>query len=320
FYDGISTLAHVLRGAGEPGYSLAGMSVSALLSMIFMPFLIFGWGPAPELGIAGAPLAVGLGRIAGTSVVMGFLFTGRSRLELRWGHLRPDWPLSRRLLVLGWPAATQNLLERGSNLILVRILSLFGPVVVAAFGVANRITNVSRMPAFGIQAAVRTVVGQNLGAGRPGRAVQAVRLSMWVTAFCMGSITVGLFAFAPEVMVFFGFRGEGTEVGALCLRIIAVSLLFESARRVLAGAFHGAAQTKPPMIVEGVVRWLVEVPVGYLAAVTLGFGGPGVWGTVAGGQVMAGAALFVWFFWRTAPEGLAAQPAFRVRREPEEAP
>ncbi|MBI1724552.1 MAG: MATE family efflux transporter [Candidatus Tectomicrobia bacterium] len=323
FYDTIATLAHVLRGAGEPGYSLAGMAASAATATVLMPFLVFGWGPLPGMGIGGAPLAVGVGRIIGTSVVMAFLFSGRSRLHLRLDHLRPDGGVCWRICVLGWPAAAQNLLERGSNLILVRILSLFGPVTVAAFGVSNRITNVSRMPAFGVQAAVRTLVGQNLGAGLPERAVQSVRLSMWLTGLFMGSVTVGLFWFAPPVVLFFGLAGEAADVGSLCLRILAVSLLFESARRVLAGAFHGAANAKPPMVVEGIVRWVVEIPLGYLAAVTLGMGGAGVWWTIAGGQVLAGAALFGWFFWWSA-EGLKAQPLHIVRRpcpeEPAEPP
>jgi len=309
FYDGIATLAHVLRGAGEPGYSLVGMVASAGVATIIMPFCVFGWGQVPGMGIAGAPFAVGIGRIVGTAIVMSFLFTGRSRLKLSLGDLRLDRPLSRRILVLGWPAAAQNLLERGSNLILVRILSLFGPVPVAAFGVTNRITNVSRMPAFGVQAALRTLVGQNLGAGQPARAVQAVRLSMWVTAFFMGTTALGLFHFAPQVVLFFGLTGEGAEVGALCLRILTVGLLFESARRVLAGAFHGAANTKPPMIVEGLVRWGVEIPIGYLAAVVLGLGAAGVWWSITGGQILAGAALFGWFFWWSAREGLRTQPA-----------
>ncbi|MBI2133035.1 MAG: hypothetical protein HYT99_09610 [Candidatus Tectomicrobia bacterium] len=307
----------------EPGYSLAGMAASAATATVLMPFLVFGWGPLPGMGIGGAPLAVGVGRIIGTFVVMAFLFSGRSRLHLRLDHLRPDGGVCWRICVLGWPAAAQNLLERGSNLILVRILSLFGPVTVAAFGVSNRITNVSRMPAFGVQAAVRTLVGQNLGAGLPERAVQSVRLSMWLTGFFMGSVTVGLFWFAPQVVLFFGLAGEAADVGSLCLRILAVSLLFESARRVLAGAFHGAANAKPPMVVEGIVRWVVEIPLGYLAAVTLGMGGAGVWWTIAGGQVLAGAALFGWFFWWSA-EGLKAQPLHIVRRpcpeEPAEPP
>ena len=314
FYDGIATLAHVLRGAGEPGYSLAGMAASAATATAIMPFFVFGWGPAPEMGIGGAPFAVGVGRILGTSIVMGFLFTGRSRLHLRPADLRPDWLLCRRILALGWPAAVQNLLERGSNLILVRILSLFGPVPVAAFGITNRITNVSRMPAFGVQAALRTLVGQNLGAGLPDRAVQSVRLSMWLTALFMGGVAVALFRFAPQVVLFFGLSGEGAEVGSLCLRILTVGLLFESARRVLAGAFHGAASTKPPMIVEGLVRWGIEVPASYLAAVVLGLGAAGVWWSITGGQILASAALFGWFFWWSA-EGLKAQPVRFGRRD-----
>jgi len=72
----------------------------------------------------------------------------------------------------------------------------------------------------------------------------------------------------------------------------------------VAGAFQGAANTKPPMVVEGVVRWGAQIPAAYLAAITLGLEGAGVWGAIAGSQIAAGAILFVWFFRWTGRGGL----------------
>ena len=70
----------------------------------------------------------------------------------------------------------------------------------------------------------------------------------------------------------------------------------ESIRRVMAGAFQGASRSKPPMMVEGVVRWGVQIPVAYLLSFWLAVGAGGVWWAVSGGQILSGALLLVMVF------------------------
>ena len=296
FVDGIFTISHQLKAAGEPGKSLIGLGISTVMSVTFIPLFIFGLGPFPGLGLPGSAFGIGLGRIFGIFIVLWILTSGRSRLRIRLFHLKPHAETMRRIILLGWPAAAQNLLERGALLILLKILALFGPLVLAAWAIGNRLGTVSRLPGFGIQSAVRTMVGQNIGANLPERALKSVHLAMAGLFVIMCGVTILLYFYAQEIVLIFGMRGEGIDVGVICVRIITIGTLFEAIRRMLAGAFQGAANTKPPMIVEAFIRWGFQIPLAYMAALPLGFGAAGVWGAMTISHFMGGVCLLVWFF------------------------
>ena len=295
FVDGIFTVSHQLKAAGEPGKSLIGLGVSTLMSITFIPLLIFGLGPFTGLGLPGSAFGIGLGRIMGIFIVLWILTSGRSHLHIRLIHLKPHAETMRRIILLGWPAAAQNLLERGALLILLKILALFGPLVLAAWAIGNRLGTFSRLPGFGIQSAVRTMVGQNIGANRPDRALKSVHLAMAGLFVIMCGVTFVLYFYAKEIVLIFGMRNEGIDVGVICVRILTIGTLFEAIRRMLAGAFQGAANTKPPMVVEAFIRWGFQIPLAYFAALPLGFEAAGVWGAMTISHFMGSVCLLVWF-------------------------
>ncbi len=311
FVDGIFTVSHMLKSAGEPGKSLIGLGISTLLSITFIPILVFGIGPFAGFGLTGSAIAIGLGRIIGIMVVLWFLTSGRSRLRVGLIHLKPHAESMRRIVLLGWPAAAQNMLERGALLILLKILALFGPVVLAAWSIGNRLGTFSRLPGFGIQSAVRTMVGQNVGASRPDRALKSVYMSMAGLFVMMCVVTFILYFYATEIVLIFGMKGKGVDVGVACVRILTIGTLFEAIRRMLAGAFQGAANTKPPMVVEAFVRWGFQIPLAYFAALPLGFGAAGVWGAMTASHFVGGVCLFVWFFIWSRKRGIGSHAESR---------
>jgi len=311
FVDGIFTVSHMLKSSGEPGKSLIGLGISTLLSITFIPLLVFGIGPFAGFGLPGSAIGIGIGRIIGVLVVLWFLTSGRSRLRIRLAHLKPDLRSMRRIILLGWPAAAQNLLERGALLILLKILALFGPVVLAAWSIGNRLGTFSRLPGFGIQSAVRTMVGQNVGADRPDRALKSVYLAMAGLFVMMCGVTFLLYFYAKEIVLIFGMKGEGIDVGVACVRILSIGTLFEAIRRMLAGAFQGAANTKPPMVVEAFVRWGFQIPLAYFAALPLGFEAAGVWGAMTISHLVGGVCLLVWFLAWSRRRGIASHAETR---------
>ena len=311
FVDGIFTVSHMLKSSGEPGKSLIGLGVSTLLSITFIPLLVFGIGPFAGFGLPGSAIGIGLGRIIGILVVLWLLTSGRSRLRIRLVHLKPHLKSMRRIILLGWPAAAQNLLERGALLILLKILALFGPLVLAAWSIGNRLGTFSRLPGFGIQSAVRTMVGQNVGANRPDRALKSVYLAMAGLFAIMCGVTFLLYFYAREIVLIFGMTNEGIDVGVMCVRILTIGTLFEAIRRMLAGAFQGAANTKPPMVVEAFIRWGFQIPLAYFAALPLGFEASGVWGAMTISHFMGGVCLLVWFLVWSRRRGIGSHAEVR---------
>jgi len=295
FIDGIFTLAAIFRGSGEPGFSLVGMIVNSICGFAAMPLLVFGVGLIPALGIAGATFGLGAGRLAGIAVMLSFLFSGKCRIHLRLSDLLPRPQILLRIAGLGWPIGGQNFLERGANLVLIGILSPFGGIALAAWGIGNRVSHMGRMPAFALQGAIRTLVGQNIGGHRPERARRAAWASIATIFIILLCTTSTIFLWAPKIIHFFGMSGETIPAGTTCLRILCLGIIFEGTRRVISGIFEGAAQTKPPMIVEAIIRWPVMLPMAYGAAMWLGLRESGIWWSVAGSQVLGGLALFFWF-------------------------
>lgn len=291
--EAMFVIGQILRGTGEPAITIAGVIASTVLTLIFIPLFMFGSGPIPALGIAGSFLGIGVGRLGGFVTMLAFIVKGKSRLRLRWADLRPRGSEVSRVVRLAWPAMAQNLLERSALLLMVRMLSPFGASALAAWSIGNHVTMIARMPSFGLQSSVRTLVGQNLGAEKPERVARTVWLSVAALGFLMTAVSVCLFAWAQEVVSVFGMKGNTTAV--MALRILCAGLLMESVRRVMAGAFQGASRSKPPMMVEGIVRWGLQLPAAYLLSFWLAVGAGGVWWAVSGGQILSGALLFAWF-------------------------
>ena len=309
FVDGIFTLANIFRGAGEPKYSLLGMIINSVVTFIAMPTFIFGFGLIPPFHLAGAYFGLGIGRLAGSIVMLIILFKGNTRIHLKWRHLIPRSSEMKRILELGWPAWGQMFFERGANLVLVWMLAPFGALALAAWGLGSRVNNMGRMPGFSLQGAVRTMVGQNIGARKPERAIR----SAWVTVGAVVSIMVvvitGFVVWSKEVVTFFGIKGAALPHAVICLQVLCVGLGFEATRRVVAGIFEGASSTRPPMIVEAIVRWVVQLPGAYMLAVWMGLQELGIWWAVAASQLIGGLALFSWFAigWRRRMESMATK-------------
>ena len=100
-------------------------------------------------------------------------------------------------------------------------------------------------------------------------------------------------------------------MASLVSRILTIGTLFEAIRRMLAGAFQGAANTKPPMVAEAFIRWGFQIPLAYFAALPLGFEASGVWGAMTISHFMGGVCLLVWFLVWSRRRGIGSHAEVR---------
>jgi Na+-driven multidrug efflux pump len=159
---------------------------------------------------------------------------------------------------------------------LIRILTGFGSAAVAGNTIGIRIILFAILPSFGVSNAAATLVGQNLGAGKPERAEAAAWKAGLYNTICLGVVGLIFLAAAPLLISFFTDDPVVASYGVRCLRIVSAAFLFFGYAMVLTAAFNGAGDTRTPTLIALLCLWLWEIPLAYLLAYPLGFGPTGV--------------------------------------------
>ncbi len=256
----------VFRGAGDAAVAMRVLWTSNLVNMALDPILIFGLGPAPRLGLTGAAISTLIGRGSGVAYQFWLLSRGRGRVRLRPADFRVVPRVLGSLLRVSATGIAQFAVGHTSWLALVRIISAFGSVAVAGYTIGIRIFVFVLLPSWGFSGAAATMVGQNLGARKPARAVRAVYLTSLYNALFLGSVAL-LFVAAPHSLVRLFTLDPGVTRHAVdCLRIVGCGNLAYAVGMVMVQAFNGAGDTVTPTVINVIGFWIVEVPLAWLLA------------------------------------------------------
>lgn len=293
----------IMRGIGDTKMPLYVVSLSVVLNLILDPILIFGWGPIPPLHVAGAAYATLITQAISAALGMYLLFSPRFGLELTRRNLLPDWPLLRRVFRLGLPASIEQSMQALGMTLITMLVSTFGTLDVAAFGLGVRVLTFVIIPAFGISMAASTLVAQCIGAGNRQRAEQVAVYSVWVSVALLGAIGMAFyFAATPIVRFFVPDDPALIEAGTVVLRFTAASFVFSGAQLGLAGTFRGAGDTFITMLLAAIGVWCVQLPIAYLLSKHTALGALGIWWMfpIAGAiNTVFALAYFKWGRWRT---------------------
>ena len=265
----------VFRGAGDAAIAMRVLWFANIINMTLGPCLIFGLGPFPEMGVTGAALGTTVGRGCGVIYQLYYLTRPGGRLRVRRRHLRLDPATMRSILRICGTATFQNFIATASWMGIVRIISGFGSAAVAGNTIGIRIILFALLPSFGVSNAAATLVGQNLGAGKPDRAEAAAWRAGLYNTICLGAMSLVFLIFAPGLIGIFTGDPEVAGYGVRALRIIAVGFAFSGYGMVLTQAFNGAGDTRTPTWINLVVLWLWEIPLAWLLAHPAGFGPTG---------------------------------------------
>jgi putative MATE family efflux protein len=256
----------IFRGAGDAAIAMRLLWVSNILNLVFDPIFIFGLGPFPKMGVTGAALATFSGRGIGVLYQFYRLGKGTERLRILGRHLRVEGEVLWRLVRVSITGILQFLIGQSSWIGLVRIVSLFGAPALAGYTIAIRVIIFAILPSWGLSNAAATLVGQNLGAGHPDRARNAVwRTGFWNMVF-LGSVGVVFIAFAPWIIGLFTHDPAVVPTAVHCLRIFSCGNIFFAYGMVLMQAFNGAGDTLTPTYINLVCFWILEIPLAWWLA------------------------------------------------------
>lgn len=266
----------IFRGSGDPAIAMRTLWLANGLNIVLGPCFIFGLGPFPELGVTGAAVATTLGRGTGVLYQLYRLTRGDARVTVLRAHVLPDASVMRTIVRLSGSATLQVLIGTASWVLIVRVMSTFGDAAVAGYTIGIRVLVFALLPSWGLANAAATMVGQGLGAGKPERAEQAVRLAGIYNMVFLGVVGALFVALADPIVAIFTRDPVVAPVAARCLRIVSYGFLFYAYGMVLTQAFNGAGDTWTPTWINLGCFWLWEIPLAWLLAVRLGLGPTGV--------------------------------------------
>jgi len=301
FFGGIwiffinDALGSIFRASGDTKSPTIAFASGTVINIILDPLLIFGWGPFPEFGLAGAAVATIISVIVSFIIFMVLLLRGGLEFKIgRWFHTRPDFGIMAKILRIGIPISLQNIAFVLVYWFLIQIVHHYGDTAGAAMGIGNRMESLSFLPAFGLSTATATMVGQNLGALKPERAARCAWGS--VKIIILGTVvTTAVFVGIPRIIAgIFSSDPEVIDIAADYLLILGLSQVFMGIEIILEGAFSGAGDTIPPMAVS-IPGSVARLPLAYLLCFTFGIGINGVWWSLTITSVLKAVTLLIWF-------------------------
>ncbi|CAN5401363.1 MATE family efflux transporter [soil metagenome] len=276
----IFLLNAIFRGAGDAAIAMRVLILANGLNMILSPCFIFGVGFFPELGVTGAAVGTTIGRSIGVAFAAWNLFRPGGRIHVDRESWRFDPSLLWKLIKLSATGVIQLLIATASWTALMPIMAGFGEVAIAGYVIALRVVMFALLPALGLSNAAATMVGQNLGAGKPERSEAAVWKAAWFNAafyFAIGLVflflshpIIGIFTQEPDVL----------RYGTSALHIIAYGFAFYGLGMVLETAFNGAGDTWTPTYLNLLVFWIFEIPLAYTLAYKFDMGPDGVFWSI----------------------------------------
>ncbi len=259
----VNLIAAALRGAGDPVRPARVTLAGAVLTAALSPAFIFGVGPLPAMGVAGAGAAIGLYYVGALAVLLTHLASGRGALKLT------IMPLERAafaaILRVGLASSLGTLLTNVTVIAVTGAVGLAGANALAGYGIASRLDSLLIPPLFGLGTAVIAMAGAAIGAGRPERAYKvawtaalfgaAVTEALGLTLAVFPGLWTGLFTNDPAV----------ASVGASYLRIVGPFYGSLGAGLLLYFAAQAFGRMTWPLI-AGFARLVVAAGGGWLAA------------------------------------------------------
>lgn len=269
----------LFRASGDVLYPLFTMFIVSAVNILAAFVLVFGWFTFPRLGYAGIGVATAVSVILGMGINLA-LFS-----RSRWRSIyEGSWAFSletlKKIVDIGWPAATLQIVWNTGTIILYNVLGRLGEESITAMAsISNglRIEALIFLPAFALNMSASVLIGQNLGAGNPERAERAV---WWIAAAGVVTLSVLALAVFLRAEAFAALVAKDPAVLAETTRYLQINMIaqpFIALSLALSGGLNGAGDTRGTMWVMIVSIWLIRLPIAYGLALPLGFGATGVW-------------------------------------------
>lgn len=281
-------LEKIFQGLGKMKTTMYFMASGCIINVILDPILIFGWFGAPAMGVTGAALATVIGQFGGLILYIIVCLKKDIGVTIHPRLMKPDRTTVRTIYSIGIPSSLMLSMPSLLTAILNGILTSFGSIYVAVFGLYFKLQTFVNMPSNGVVQGMRPIIGYNYGAGEQKRVRQTIRFSMELVAVIMLIGTIAALFFPGPILALFDADQQLMEYGIPALQVIGLSFLISTPGVVSCGVFEAMGRGKDSLTISLLRQLVIIVPLGWLLSRPLG---PlGIWLAFPAAEAIAAAA------------------------------
>ena len=265
----------LFQAVGRMNVSMVALVAGCVSNIVLDPILIFGLGPVPALGIAGAALATGIGQAVTLCVYLYVYCTTELPVRLSFRQLRPDAALDGKLYAIGIPAILNLALPSLLVTFLNSLLAAFSQSYVTVLGIYYKLQTFLYLPANGIVQGMRPLVGYNYGAKEHGRVAKLYNLTLGLSAGIMAIGTLLCLTVSGPLMSLFTSNPKTIAIGRTALRIICLGFIVSAVSTTSSGALEGLGKGMSSLVIS-LCRYVIFImPIAWLLCGRMG--PTGVW-------------------------------------------
>ena len=254
-----------LRGTGNFRPGMIVQTATVILNIILAPVLIFGWGPAPQMGVSGAALATFLAIVIGVVWMTLYFLPAEAYIKFHRRDWRPRLDLWGGMLKIGLPAGAEFALMAVYLVLVYSVSRPFGASAQAGFGIGLRVVQACFLPVVALGFAVSPVAGQNYGARKAERVKETFRTAAAIAGTAMLVLAAVVWLFGDRMVRIFSGDSAVISVGEVYLHVVAWNFVASGVIFVTSSMFQAMGNTIPSLITSGSRIVIVAIPVLMLA-------------------------------------------------------
>jgi putative MATE family efflux protein len=257
-------MSSLIRGSGDAVKPMVIMITGTVINIILDPFLIFGIGPFPEMGVAGAAWGTFTAQTCAAGLGLFFFFTHKTAYRIKVSHIIPNWQIIKDIYRVGAPTAIFQFAESIIFLLLNTLISMFGSVALAALGIVMRISDFAYMPIMGVSHGLLPIIGYCFGAQNFKRLWDALKKATLYITVLLAGITILLEIFAPQLIGIFTQEPELLDISITAMRISLISMVLIGFNVLSTTTLQGLSKGVTALVLSLIRQFVVFIPLLYL--------------------------------------------------------
>lgn len=257
------TYERIMQSTGNTIYNMVIQGVGALINIILDPIFIFGLGPVPALGTAGAAIATVIGQIV--AMFLGIIITQKKireiQLSVRGFHL--DGMIMKAMYRIAIPAILMQSIMSFMTVMMNMILAPFSEMAVSVFSIYYKLQQFVFMAVLGMNNALIPILSYNYGANQMERIREGIRFALWMSCVIMAIGTVVFQLLPTQLLYLFDAKEAMLSIGIPALRTISVSFVFAGISMVLCSVFQALGSPNHSLLVTLLRQMVILLPLAY---------------------------------------------------------